>query len=169
MGVDVDRLEKMRDHLIGYRDLIERERHNALDAKFEDFMEHIGLDPESDDLRVQFFRMIELIGDESLDRTQRISAAIESDFLYSLLSARTGATHREMRMLTRELSQFVGAASKNARTENDFVRNLISGSLRQLSEAIERPNRGEPGSEDAPTDFWVDAIRTGLEEYLATI
>ena len=167
--MDIKRLEKLRDHLIGYRDLIERERHNALDVKFEDFMEQIGLDPEEDDLRVQFFNMIEIIGDTELNRTERISAAIESDFLYALLSARTGATHREMRMLTRELSQFVGSASTNARTENDFIRNLISGSLRQLSDAIERPNRGEPGSDDPPTDFWVEAIRSGLEEYLTTI
>ncbi len=169
MDIDIGRLEKMRDHLIGYRDLIARERHNALDAKFEDFMKNIGIDPGEDDLRSQFFRMIELMGDNTLNRTERISAAIESDFLYALLSARTGATHREMRMLTRELSQFVGAASKNARSEKDFIRNLISGSLRQLSEAIERPNRGEPGSDDTPTDFWVEAIRSGLEEYLATM
>ena len=167
--MDIERLEKMRDHLIGYRDLIARERHNALDVKFEEFMKHIGLDPEEDDLRAQFFRMIELISDTELNRTERISSAIESDFLYALLSARTGSTHREMRMLTRELSQFVGAASKNARTEHDFIRNLISGSLRQLSDAIERPNRGEPGSDEPPTDFWVDAIRVGLEEYLTTI
>jgi len=156
----------MRENLVGYRDLIERERAEALEAQFRDFMARVGIDPESEGLRAQFIRLMEIIADDSIERTQRIATAIESDFLYSILAARSGASHREMRTLTRELSRFVSEASRNADNEQQFVQNLISGALRDLADAVERPSRGQPGANDSPADFWSEAIRIGLEAML---
>jgi hypothetical protein len=156
----------MKDTLVGYRDLIERERADALEAQFRDFMGRVGIDPESGDLRPQFLRLMEVIADDSAERSERIAAAIESDFLYSILAARSGASHREMRTLTRELSRFVSEASRNADNEQQFVQNLIAGALRELADDVERPTRGQPGSDSKPSDFWTDAVRIGLDALL---
>ena len=53
-----------------------------------------------------------------------------------------------------------------ADNEQQFVQNLISGALRQLADQVERPTRGEPGSEHSPMDFWTEAIRIGLDNLL---
>lgn len=156
----------MKDTLVGYRDLIERERSDALEARFVEFTRRMGIDPDLDDLREQFKRMMDLIGDEDRSAKDRIASAIESDFLYSILSARTGATHREMRALTRELATFVSRAARGADDEQQFVQNLIAGALRELADDVERPTRGQPGSEHSPTDFWIEAIRIGLDNLL---
>lgn len=156
----------MKDTLVGYRNMIERERSEALEARFVEFTERMGIDPNLDGLRDQFVRMMDIIGDDERPAKDRIASAIESDFLYSILSARTGATHREMRTLTRELASFVGKAARGADNEQQFVQNLLSGALRDLADAVERPNRGQPGSENSPIDFWTEAIRIGLDNLL---
>jgi len=166
VGFDLDRLRAMKDSLVGYRDLIQRERADALESQFRDFMERAGLDPDTEGLRDQFLRLMEVIADDGRDRSERIAAAIESDFLYSVLGARSGASHREMRALTRQLSRFVSDASRNADNEQQFVQNLISGALRDLAEAVERPTRGQPGAGSPPPEFWSEAVRIGLDAML---
>lgn len=166
IGLDIDRLKEMRKTLLGFRDMIERERSDALEAQFLEFTSRMGIDPDLDELRPQFVRMMSIISNDDLPAKDRIASAIESDFLYSIMSARTGATHREMRSLTRELATFVSKAARGADNEQQFVQNLISGALRQLADQVERPTRGEPGSEHSPMDFWTEAIRIGLDNLL---
>ena len=149
IGFDIDRLKEMRKTLVGFRDMIERERSDALEAQFMEFTSRMGIDPDLDGLRSQFVRMMDIISDD--DRPAGIVAsAIESDFLYSVMSARTGATHREMRALTRELATFVGKAARGADNEQQFVQNLISGALRQLADQVERPTVANPDRNTAP-------------------
>ena len=162
MAFDLDRLRSMKESLVGYRDLIQRERADALETQFLDFMSRVGVDPDTVGIRESFSRIMDIVGDDSLQSKDRISAAIESDFLYSILGARSGASHREMRMLTRELSGFVSAAARDADDEQQFVQNLLSGALRDLADAVERPPRGQPGSDSPPAEFWVEAIKIGL-------
>jgi hypothetical protein len=168
VGLDLNRLNAMKETLMGYRDMIERERADALEAQFREFTGRMGIDPDIEGLRSQFIRMMEIVSNDDLPAKDRIASAIESDFLYSTLSARSGATHREMRALTKELATFVGKAARGADDEQQFVQNLISGALRQLADQVERPARGEPGSEHTPIDFWTDAIRIGLEAIVKT-
>ena len=97
IGFDIDRLKEMRKTLVGFRDMIERERSDALEAQFMEFTSRMGIDPDLDGLRSQFVRMMDIISDDDRPAKDRIASAIESDFLYSVMSARTGATHREMR------------------------------------------------------------------------
>ena len=166
LGLDIDRLRAIRETLVGYRDLIERERAGAMEARFVDFTSRMGINPDLEGLREQFVRMMDIISDDDRPAKDRIASAIESDFLYSVLSARTGATHREMRSLTRELATFVGKAARGADDEQQFVQNLIAGALRELANDVERPTRGQPGSENSPMDFWTEAIRIGLDNLL---
>ena len=100
MGLDLDRLRAMRETLVGYRDLIERERAEAMEARFVEFTGRMGIDPDLGGLREQ------------------------------------------------------------------FVQNLIAGALRELANDVERPTRGQPGSENSPMDFWTEAIRIGLDNLL---
>jgi len=153
----------MKESLVGYRDLIERERAEALEAQFLDFMSRVGVDPDSDGIREAFTRLMDIVSDDDTPAKDRIAAAIESDFLYSILGARSGASHREMRSLTRELASFVGRAARGADDEQQFVQNLLSGALRDLADQVERPARGTPGSEMGPMELWAEAIRIGLE------
>ena len=93
--------------------------------------------------------MMDIISDDDRPAKDRIASAIESDFLYSVMSARTGATHREMRALTRELATFVGKAARGADNEQQFVQNLISGALgaamtRSNAQPVANPDRTQP-------------------------
>ena len=59
-----------------------------------------------------------------------------------------------------------GFGNLSADNEQQFVQNLIAGALRELADDVERPTRGQPGSESKPSDFWTDAVRIGLDALL---
>lgn len=153
-------LEKMRDMLGAYRDLLEREKQMALTQHFEAFMEQLKIEDSQlkSQLKGDFSSLIDIM-EKELTMDERMLEVVNSPFIWAVMQYKTSAKERELRRLTDEISKFIRGASQGAKTEQQFVQNLLARSLKQVAESIES---GELKTADTPVMAWVDSMKDGL-------
>lgn len=159
---------KMSSMLEKYRDILEKEREATLRQQFLDFLEKMEV---SDTDRVEslygdFQLFMNNIENDDTALQDRVTSAIQSEFLYRIMTLKNSSRERELRKITHELSSFIEKAAHNAESEQQFMRNLLSNSLRAVADEIEPKKGRQPGQ--SMHEAWADAMRLGLELFQQT-
>ena len=90
---------------------------------------------------------------------------VESEFLFDIMRLKTTSRERELRRVTKELSTFISKAALDTKDEDTlFAQRLLSNTLRIVATEIEPKENRQPNQ--PMLDAWVEALRTGMEEYL---
>lgn len=160
--------KKMTSMLEKYRDILEKEREATLRHQFMEFIKRMEVsDTErAESLYGDFQSFMNDIEDEDAPLQERVTMAIQSDFLYQIMTLKNSSRERELRKITNELSQFIHKAAHNAETEQQFMRNLLSHSLKAVADEIEPKKQRQPGQ--SMHEAWADAMRLGMELFSAS-
>ena len=155
-------LEEMKDMLGAYKQLLEREKQLALEQHFQGFMGQLKIDDIElkSELKIEFASLIDIL-EEQLPMEQRMLRVVNSPFIWNVMQHKTSAKERELRRLTTEISSFIKGASQGAKTEQQFVQNLLANSLKEVAKSIES---GEIKGAEHPVMAWIDSMKDGLSD-----
>ena len=160
-------LLKQKNTLSRYKDLLEMEREVTLKRQFKRFMNIIGIEDQKvvDNYFPSFRNTLVVMDNEDLSTKQRLISIVESEFLFDIMRLKTTSRERELRRVTKELSTFISKAALDTQDEDTlFAQRLLSNTLRVVAIEIEPKENRQPNQ--PMLDAWVDALRTGMEEYL---
>tara|TARA_B100000745_G_C19994522_1_gene337344 strand:+ start:112 stop:693 length:582 start_codon:yes stop_codon:yes gene_type:complete len=160
-------LLKQKNTLTRYKDLLEMEREVTLKRQFKRFMNIIGIEDQKvvDDYFPSFRNTLVVMDNEELSTKQRLISIVESEFLFDIMRLKTTSRERELRRVTKELSTFISKAALDTQDEDTlFAQRLLSNTLRVVATEIEPKENRQPNQ--PMLDAWVEALRTGMEEYL---
>jgi hypothetical protein len=160
-------LLKQKNTLSRYKDLLEMEREVTLKRQFKRFMNIIGIEDQKvvDNYFPSFRNTLVVMDNEDLSTKQRLISIVESEFLFDIMRLKTTSRERELRRVTKELSTFISKAALDTQDEDTlFAQRLLSNTLRVVATEIEPKENRQPNQ--PMLDAWVDALRTGMEEYL---
>ena len=160
-------LLKQKNTLTRYKDLLEMEREVTLKRQFKRFMNIIGIEDQRvvDNYFPSFRNTLVVMDDENLTTKQRLISIVESEFLFDIMRLKTTSRERELRRVTKELSTFISRAALDTQDEDTlFAQRLLSNTLRIVATEIEPKENRQPNQ--PMLDAWVEALRTGMEEYL---
>ena len=160
-------LLKQKNTLSRYKDLLEMEREVTLKRQFKRFMNIIGIEDQKvvDNYFPSFRNTLVVMDNEDLSTKQRLISIVESEFLFDIMRLKTTSRERELRRVTKELSTFISQAALDTQDEDTlFAQRLLSNTLRVVATEIEPKENRQPNQ--PMLDAWVEALRTGMEEYL---
>ena len=160
-------LLKQKNTLTRYKDLLEMEREVTLKRQFKRFMNIIGIEDQRvvDNYFPSFRNTLVVMDNEDLSTKQRLISIVESEFLFDIMRLKTTSRERELRRVTKELSTFISKAALDTQDEDTlFAQRLLSNTLRVVATEIEPKVNRQPNQ--PMLDAWVEALRTGMEEYL---
>lgn len=160
-------LLKQKNTLTRYKDLLEMEREVTLKRQFKRFMNIIGIEDQKvvDNYFPSFRNTLVVMDNEDLSTKQRLISIVESEFLFDIMRLKTTSRERELRRVTKELSTFISKAALDTQDEDTlFAQRLLSNTLRVVATEIEPKENRQPNQ--PMLDAWVEALRTGMEEYL---
>jgi hypothetical protein len=160
-------LLKQKNTLTRYKDLLEMEREVTLKRQFKRFMNIIGIEDQRvvDNYFPSFRNTLVVMDNEDLSTKQRLISIVESEFLFDIMRLKTTSRERELRRVTKELSTFISKAALDTQDEDTlFAQRLLSNTLRVVATEIEPKENRQPNQ--PMLDAWVEALRTGMEEYL---
>ncbi len=160
-------LLKQKNTLTRYKDLLEMEREVTLKRQFKRFMNIIGIEDQRvvDNYFPSFRNTLVVMDNEDLSTKQRLISIVESEFLFDIMRLKTTSRERELRRVTKELSTFISKAALDTQDEDTlFAQRLLSNTLRIVATEIEPKENRQPNQ--PMLDAWVEALRTGMEEYL---
>ena len=160
-------LLKQKNTLTRYKDLLEMEREVTLKRQFKRFMNIIGIEDQRvvDNYFPSFRNTLVVMDNEDLTTKQRLISIVESEFLFDIMRLKTTSRERELRRVTKELSTFISKAALDTQDEDTlFAQRLLSNTLRIVATEIEPKENRQPNQ--PMLDAWVEALRTGMEEYL---
>ena len=160
-------LLKQKNTLTRYKDLLEMEREVTLKRQFKRFMNIIGIEDQRvvDNYFPSFRNTLVVMDNEDLSTKQRLISIVESEFLFDIMRLKTTSRERELRRVTKELSTFISKAALDTKDEDTlFAQRLLSNTLRIVATEIEPKENRQPNQ--PMLDAWVEALRTGMEEYL---
>ena len=160
-------LLKQKNTLTRYKDLLEMEREVTLKRQFKRFMNIIGIEDQRvvDNYFPSFRNTLVVMDNEDLSTKQRLISIVESEFLFDIMRLKTTSRERELRRVTKELSTFISQAALDTQDEDTlFAQRLLSNTLRIVATEIEPKENRQPNQ--PMLDAWVEALRTGMEEYL---
>jgi len=160
-------LLQQKNTLTRYKDLLEMEREVTLKRQFKRFMNIIGIEDQKvvDDYFPSFRNTLVVMDNEDLSTKQRLISIVESEFLFDIMRLKTTSRERELRRVTKELSTFISRAALDTQDEDTlFAQRLLSNTLRIVATEIEPKENRQPNQ--PMLDAWVEALRTGMEEYL---
>lgn len=160
-------LLKQKNTLTRYKDLLEMEREVTLKRQFKRFMNIIGIEDQKvvDNYFPSFRNTLVVMDNEDLSTKQRLISIVESEFLFDIMRLKTTSRERELRRVTKELSTFISQAALDTQDEDTlFAQRLLSNTLRVVATEIEPKENRQPNQ--PMLDAWVEALRTGMEEYL---
>ena len=160
-------LLKQKNTLSRYKDLLEMERELTLKRQFKRFMNIIGIEDQKvvDNYFPSFRNTLVVMDNEDLSTKQRLISIVESEFLFDIMRLKTTSRERELRRVTKELSTFISKAALDTQDEDTlFAQRLLSNTLRVVATEIEPKENRQPNQ--PMLDAWVEALRTGMEEYL---
>ena len=165
--IKLQTLLKQKNTLTRYKDLLEMEREVTLKRQFKRFMNIIGIEDQRvvDNYFPSFKNTLVVMDDENLTTKQRLISIVESEFLFDIMRLKTTSRERELRRVTKELSTFISRAALDTQDEDTlFAQRLLSNTLRIVATEIEPKENRQPNQ--PMLDAWVEALRTGMEEYL---
>ena len=165
--IKLQELLKQKKPLTRYKDLLEMEREVTLKRQFKRFMNIIGIEDQRvvDNYFPSFRNTLVVMDDENLTTKQRLISIVESEFLFDIMRLKTTSRERELRRVTKELSTFISKAALDTQDEDTlFAQRLLSNTLRIVATEIEPKENRQPNQ--PMLDAWVEALRTGMEEYL---
>ena len=165
--IKLQTLLKQKNTLTRYKDLLEMEREVTLKRQFKRFMNIIGIEDQRvvDNYFPSFRNTLVVMDDENLTTKQRLISIVESEFLFDIMRLKTTSRARELRRVTKELSTFISRAALDTQDEDTlFAQRLLSNTLRIVATEIEPKENRQPNQ--PMLDAWVEALRTGMEEYL---
>ena len=165
--IKLQTLLKQKNTLTRYKDLLEMEREVTLKRQFKRFMNIIGIEDQRvvDNYFPSFRNTLVVMDDENLTTKQRLISIVESEFLFDIMRLKTTSRERELRRVTKELSTFISKAALDTQDEDTlFAQRLLSNTLRIVATEIEPKENRQPNQ--PMLDAWVEALRTGMEEYL---
>jgi len=165
--IKLEALLKQKNTLSRYKDLLEMEREVTLKRQFKRFMNIIGIEDQKvvDNYFPSFRNTLVVMDNEDLSTKQRLISIVESEFLFDIMRLKTTSRERELRRVTKELSTFISKAALDTQDEDTlFAQRLLSNTLRVVATEIEPKENRQPNQ--PMLDAWVDALRTGMEEYL---
>ena len=165
--IKLQTLLKQKNTLTRYKDLLEMEREVTLKRQFKRFMNIIGIEDQRvvDNYFPSFRNTLVVMDDENLTTKQRLISIVESEFLFDIMRLKTTSRERELRRVTKELSTFISKAALDTKDEDTlFAQRLLSNTLRIVATEIEPKENRQPNQ--PMLDAWVEALRTGMEEYL---
>lgn len=165
--IKLQTLLKQKNTLTRYKDLLEMEREVTLKRQFKRFMNIIGIEDQRvvDNYFPSFRNTLVVMDDENLTTKQRLISIVESEFLFDIMRLKTTSRERELRRVTKELSTFISRAALDTQDEDTlFAQRLLSNTLRIVATEIEPKENRQPNQ--PMLDAWVEALRTGMEEYL---
>ena len=160
-------LLKQKNTLTRYKDLLEMEREVTLKRQFKRFMNIIGIEDQRvvDNYFPSFRNTLVVMDNEDLSTKQRLISIVESEFLFDIMRLKTTSRERELRRVTKELSTFISQAALDTQDEDTlFAQRLLATTLRMVAIEIEPKENRQPNQ--PMLDAWVEALRTGMEEYL---
>ncbi len=160
-------LLKQKNTLTRYKDLLEMEREVTLKRQFKRFMNIIGIEDQKvvDNYFPSFRNTLVVMDNEDLSTKERLISIVESEFLFDIMRLKTTSRERELRRVTKELSTFISKAALDTQDEDTlFAQRLLSNTLRVVATEIEPKENRQPNQ--PMLDAWVEALRTGMEEYL---
>ena len=165
--IKLQELLKQKNTLTRYKDLLEMEREVTLKRQFKRFMNIIGIEDQRvvDNYFPTFRNTLVVMDNEDLSTKQRLISIVESEFLFDIMRLKTTSRERELRRVTKELSTFISKAALDTKDEDTlFAQRLLSNTLRIVATEIEPKENRQPNQ--PMLDAWVEALRTGMEEYL---
>ena len=165
--IKLQELLKQKNTLTRYKDLLEMEREVTLKRQFKRFMNIIGIEDQRvvDNYFPSFRNTLVVMDNEDLSTKQRLISIVESEFLFDIMRLKTTSRERELRRVTKELSTFISKAALDTKDEDTlFAQRLLSNTLRIVATEIEPKENRQPNQ--PMLDAWVEALRTGMEEYL---
>ena len=165
--IKLQELLKQKNTLTRYKDLLEMEREVTLKRQFKRFMNIIGIEDQRvvDNYFPSFRNTLVVMDNEDLSTKQRLISIVESEFLFDIMRLKTTSRERELRRVTKELSTFISKAALDTQDEDTlFAQRLLSNTLRIVATEIEPKENRQPNQ--PMLDAWVEALRTGMEEYL---
>ena len=165
--IKLQELLKQKNTLTRYKDLLEMEREVTLKRQFKRFMNIIGIEDQRvvDNYFPSFRNTLVVMDNEDLSTKQRLISIVESEFLFDIMRLKTTSRERELRRVTKELSTFISRAALDTQDEDTlFAQRLLSNTLRIVATEIEPKENRQPNQ--PMLDAWVEALRTGMEEYL---
>ena len=165
--IKLQELLKQKNTLTRYKDLLEMEREVTLKRQFKRFMNIIGIEDQRvvDNYFPSFRNTLVVMDKEDLSTKQRLISIVESEFLFDIMRLKTTSRERELRRVTKELSTFISRAALDTQDEDTlFAQRLLSNTLRIVATEIEPKENRQPNQ--PMLDAWVEALRTGMEEYL---
>ena len=165
--IKLQTLLKQKNTLTRYKDLLEMEREVTLKRQFKRFMNIIGIEDQRvvDNYFPSFRNTLEVMDNKDLSTKQRLISIVESEFLFDIMRLKTTSRERELRRVTKELSTFISQAALDTQDEDTlFAQRLLANTLRMVAIEIEPKENRQPNQ--PMLDAWVEALRTGMEEYL---
>jgi len=165
--IKLQSLLKQKNTLTRYKDLLEMEREVTLKRQFKRFMNIIGIEDQRvvDNYFPSFRNTLEVMDNKDLSTKQRLISIVESEFLFDIMRLKTTSRERELRRVTKELSTFISQAALDTQDEDTlFAQRLLANTLRMVAIEIEPKENRQPNQ--PMLDAWVEALRTGMEEYL---
>ena len=165
--IKLQSLLKQKNTLTRYKDLLEMEREVTLKRQFKRFMNIIGIEDQRvvDNYFPSFRNTLEVMDNKDLSTKQRLISIVESEFLFDIMRLKTTSRERELRRVTKELSTFISQAALDTQDEDTlFAQRLLANTLRIVAIEIEPKENRQPNQ--PMLDAWVEALRTGMEEYL---
>ena len=165
--IKLQTLLKQKNTLTRYKDLLEMEREVTLKRQFKRFMNIIGIEDQRvvDNYFPSFRNTLVVMDDKDLSTKERLISIVESEFLFDIMRLKTTSRERELRRVTKELSTFISQAALDTQDEDTlFAQRLLANTLRMVAIEIEPKENRQPNQ--PMLDAWVEALRTGMEEYL---
>ena len=165
--IKLQSLLKQKNTLTRYKDLLEMEREVTLKRQFKRFMNIIGIEDQRvvDNYFPSFRNTLVVMDDKDLSTKERLISIVESEFLFDIMRLKTTSRERELRRVTKELSTFISQAALDTQDEDTlFAQRLLANTLRMVAIEIEPKENRQPNQ--PMLDAWVEALRTGMEEYL---
>jgi len=165
--IKLQTLLKQKNTLTRYKDLLEMEREVTLKRQFKRFMNIIGIEDQRvvDNYFPSFRNTLVVMDNKELSTKQRLISIVESEFLFDIMRLKTTSRERELRRVTKELSTFISQAALDTQDEDTlFAQRLLANTLRMVAIEIEPKENRQPNQ--PMLDAWVEALRTGMEEYL---
>jgi len=154
--LDFDNLAEM----IGkYREMLTRERDVAFQMQFNQFLlDSAGITDEEvrQDMSQRLQALLESIESQDLEPHQVLVQFFESQIVQDMILSRGSARERELRQLTYEFGNFLMDAVYDSRSDDDFLRHLLTNSLHQISEILNPRDIRRKG--ESMVDVWVRAM-----------
>jgi len=154
--LDFDNLAEM---ISKYREMLTRERDVAFQMQFNQFLlDSAGITDEElrRDMSQRLQNLLESIESQDLEPHQVRVQVFESQIIQDMILSRGAARERELRQLTREFGNFLMDAVYDSRSDDDFLRHLLTNSLHQISEIISPREIRSKG--ESMVDVWVRAM-----------